>query len=149
MSGGRERLTRWLPALLLMGVIWTLSSQPSFPTPDDPLLKTLLLKGGHMIGYGMLAASYAWALGRGRGRRALWGALGLTLLYAISDEWHQTWVPGRNGQPLDVLIDFVGGIGGLLVWNRLGERDQVDLPPERPLLDPAPAEFEQFEQRQK
>lgn len=41
------------------------------------------------------------------------GALGA--LYAISDEIHQTFVPGRSGQVQDVLIDFLGVIIGICV----------------------------------
>ena len=37
-----------------------------------------------------------------------------SLLYAISDEFHQSFVPGRNADPWDVLADFVGVAIGLM-----------------------------------
>lgn len=40
---------------------------------------------------------------------------GIALLYAISDEIHQLYVPGRVGAITDVLIDFSGTITGLLL----------------------------------
>jgi len=39
----------------------------------------------------------------------------LSFLYACSDEFHQTFVPGRAGQFKDVLIDTAGALIGLIV----------------------------------
>ena len=41
------------------------------------------------------------------------------LAYAISDELHQHFVPGRLGSPLDVLIDAAGVAVGVALWRRL------------------------------
>ena len=41
------------------------------------------------------------------------------LAYAASDELHQHFVRGRHGAPVDVAIDAVGIVAGLLVWARL------------------------------
>ena len=40
-------------------------------------------------------------------------ALFISLLYAVTDEIHQTYVPGRSGQVYDVLIDFLGSLIGI------------------------------------
>ena len=106
-----------------MAIIFILSSQSDIPGPPDPLLDRIFKKSAHAIGYGMLAISYAWALA-GRGR-VLSFALCLTILYAISDEWHQTFVPNRFGSPLDVLIDSVGASVGLYVWSRTEQANRV------------------------
>ena len=49
-----------------------------------------------------------------------WIALSLALIvsvgFAISDEYHQTFVSGRTGQPLDVLIDSAGAMIGILIY---------------------------------
>jgi VanZ family protein len=42
-------------------------------------------------------------------------ALALTVLYAASDEWHQTFIPNRSGQLADVLVDTAGALTVLLV----------------------------------
>ena len=42
-------------------------------------------------------------------------ALGLVFLYASSDEFHQTFVPGRSGEFKDVMIDTCGGVISLIV----------------------------------
>lgn len=39
---------------------------------------------------------------------------GFSLAYACTDEWHQTFVPGRSGQISDVFVDFIGIITGVL-----------------------------------
>jgi VanZ family protein len=46
-------------------------------------------------------------------------ALALGIAYAISDEVHQHFVPGRLGSPLDVLIDAVGVVVGVLLVGRI------------------------------
>jgi VanZ family protein len=40
----------------------------------------------------------------------------MAVLYAITDEFHQTFTPGRNASITDVGIDAVGAILGVLVW---------------------------------
>lgn len=50
-----------------------------------------------------------------------WIALIITIVvcvgFAISDEYHQTFVSGRTGQPLDVCIDSAGAIVGTLIYS--------------------------------
>ena len=43
-------------------------------------------------------------------------ALLISLIYAISDEIHQIYVPGRVGQIYDVLIDFLGSLIGIKIF---------------------------------
>jgi VanZ family protein len=42
----------------------------------------------------------------------------ITVAYAISDEWHQSFVEGRHGSPVDVLIDTAGAGAAALVAAR-------------------------------
>lgn len=49
-------------------------------------------------------------------------AWGLSVLYALSDEYHQTFVPGRNGTFVDLLIDASGALVGLLLFWCWGQR---------------------------
>jgi VanZ family protein len=50
-------------------------------------------------------------------RAAVAVAVAIALAYSASDEWHQTFVEGRHGTPVDVLIDGVGmaAVGWLLL----------------------------------
>ncbi len=45
---------------------------------------------------------------------------GVAFLYAITDEFHQTFVPGRNGNCIDVMIDGAGILGALGLWQVAG-----------------------------
>jgi VanZ family protein len=49
-------------------------------------------------------------------------AFALGVLYAVSDEIHQAFVPGRHGAPLDVAIDAVGVGIGILLWQSVQSR---------------------------
>ena len=105
----RKLIRRWLPALIWMGLIFLVSAQPSLPSVPgrwDLLLK----KGMHMVAYGILTILYLWAL-RGSAhddRVVRVASVVLALTYALSDEYHQTFVPGRNGTWVDVAVDGVG-----------------------------------------
>jgi len=50
-------------------------------------------------------------------------ALILTIMigtgYALSDEWHQAFVPGRDASLWDVLFDSVGAAAGAAIYRRL------------------------------
>jgi VanZ family protein len=49
-------------------------------------------------------------------------ALLICILYAISDEIHQMFIPGRSGQVSDVLIDSTGGLVGILGLSAIRRR---------------------------
>jgi VanZ family protein len=124
--------------VLWAGVIFVLSAQsdPPVPTtfellralvPDAPAdtwvaIDFLLRKAGHFTEYAILAILVHHALvvgGDWSAWRRLLVAWLLTALYAASDEWHQSFVPGRAPALTDVAIDICGALTGLLVWRRL------------------------------
>ncbi len=104
-------LTHWLPVGLWAGVIFALSSIPSLGTGLG-VWDTILRKGAHLAEYAILALLLVRAVGREA------PALGLGVLYAASDELHQSFVRGRHASPVDVAIDAVGLLLGALVWRR-------------------------------
>jgi VanZ family protein len=97
---------RALPPLLVMGAIFYFSAQP-FDGHDLAWYEVVARKLGHVGGYALLTAAWAWSL-RGVVTRPLAWAAALSFLYACSDEYHQTSVEGRAGTVTDVLIDSVG-----------------------------------------
>jgi VanZ family protein len=105
---------RFVPAAAWMGLIFLLSARETVPKPPgfDASLTSVL---GHFGVYAVLAAFTWWALGAfsitTRQRTAL--AFGLALLYGISDEWHQSFVPGRQPDAFDVLVDGIGAAAGI------------------------------------
>ena len=103
------QLRLWLPVVAWAAVIFAFSSIPGLGTGlgfwDEVLRKT-----AHAAEYAILGALLLRALGR-----AL-PAFVVGVAYAISDEIHQSFVEGRRGAPLDVLIDAVGVGVGVLAW---------------------------------
>jgi VanZ family protein len=137
----RQFVLYWLPPLVWMGVIFALSTgyfssyktgsvfgeiiSQLFPWMGAKWVQRLhymTRKMGHLTEYAILAVLWARALFRSGpwrgelgGTRLLW-ILGLVVLYASFDEWHQSWSSLRTGSALDVLIDGVGGAAGLVAW---------------------------------
>ena len=109
----RTLLWLWLPVLLWMGVLFAASATPSRDIPSFGIVDFLVKKGGHMLGYAALALLFRRALG-GDTKRALFSWL-LAVLYAVTDEFHQSFVPGRHPSPLDALA-FDGGGAALALW---------------------------------
>jgi len=116
----------WLPVLLWMGMIFVASSRSSLPFVLNKTVDFATKKAGHVTEYGVLAFLLWRAISKGRGWPALpsfGGAFVLSLLYAVSDEFHQTLVPGRAGRLTDVGFDALGVLLALgLVWWFSGEK---------------------------
>jgi len=108
---GSRALTHWLPVILWAGVIFALSSIPSLGTGLG-VWDTILRKGAHITEYAILALLLVRAVGREA------PALALGVLYAASDELHQSFVRGRHASPVDVAIDAVGLLVGVIAWRR-------------------------------
>ncbi len=113
MSGSSIRL--WLPVIVWAAVIFALSSVPDLGTGLGGW-DLILRKIAHAAEYAVLGA----LLVRATGRTGLAFALGT--LYAISDELHQSFVPGRLGSPIDVAIDAVGVAAGIALWHSVQAR---------------------------
>jgi VanZ family protein len=109
-------IKNWLPVILWAGLIFYLSAQPSLksgmPWPYDFILR----KGAHIVEYSILFFLLINVFGNYQLpiKKALFWAFCLTILYAISDEFHQLFVSGRVGAPSDVAIDSFGVL--LLTW---------------------------------
>jgi VanZ family protein len=101
----------WLPVVLWAGLIFGFSSIPSLNSGLGDL-DYVLRKGAHMTEYAMLAL-LLW-----RAVRDEAVAFFATLLYAVSDELHQTFVRGRHGSPKDVAFDATGAFLGLWILSR-------------------------------
>jgi VanZ family protein len=96
-----------VPPLVVMGVIFFLSAQTDTGA-DRAWWDVVLRKLAHMTEYAVLTGLW-WRALRGLGLgRPLAAAIAISLLYAASDEFHQTFVEGRTGTPVDVGIDFAG-----------------------------------------
>lgn len=91
-----------------------LTSVPVPPTPVDDLPG--LDKLVHLVLYGVLGflvTRAAWE--RPRAWQPVAAALVGVLVYAALDEWHQTFIPGRSSDLLDLAADAVGALAGTAV----------------------------------
>jgi VanZ family protein len=125
-------IINWAPAVAVMSVIFMLSSKPDFGGPAwvSALIRDLLGEGplldriewllpyadaysswiAHFVEYGALAVALYWGIRRQWPsiRRAALLAWGLVIVYALSDELHQGFVPGRHPDYRDILTDAAG-----------------------------------------
>lgn len=110
---------RWWPAAAIMSLIFIASSTSGPELPYFGFWDTLVKKGGHMVGYALLAVSYLHAINNLQGIKPIRYVLAffLTILYAASDEWHQGFTRGRTPSFSDIVIDGAGGFIGLLLWH--------------------------------
>ncbi len=122
----RARPLWWLPALLIMGAIWWLSSSPDTPGPPLPHPRDW---AAHFTAY--LALSFC--LARATGRRGL--ALVVAAWFGALDEVHQAFVPGREAGPTDWVFDVLGAWVG--AWLALRGRGRERPAPVPVLSDPS------------
>jgi len=95
-----------------MAVIFAFSAQANSGAITQEYFGSLnvpIRKCGHMFEFGLLFLLFNWALYPSKSfwNRALLSFL-LTIAYAFSDEWHQSFVPGRTSQLSDVIVDGIG-----------------------------------------
>ena len=120
-----KQILKWIPSVVFMLTIFIISSQPSYRLPSLDWGDKIFKKGGHMVGYGLLALSYWYAFGWAGSKR--WLAWLLAVLYACTDEFHQSFVLGRHPSVWDVLIfDNFGALISLWVAERYFNRRKQD-----------------------
>lgn len=100
----------WIAVFLWMGAIFYVSSIPSVVTLFEPIFDFTVKKLAHVVEYGILTVLLFNALRIHISSKGhlFFAAVSIATLYAFSDEWHQTFVPGREGTLRDVGIDALG-----------------------------------------
>ena len=102
----------WAPVLVYMAALFFVSSleQPMVPTGGD--------KPWHLIGYTgfglVIARAFAGGFGRPVALRAALFAIAVGVTYAVTDEIHQMFVPGRSAEAADLLADSAGVMLGTI-----------------------------------
>ena len=112
-----QAVLRWSAVILWMAVIFVLSDIPSLASPFEPFYDFVFRKLAHVTEYAILTVLLVIALRFHKIRDAhtfIIAAL-IAVLYAFSDEWHQTFVPGREGSLRDVAVDGLG-VGASLAF---------------------------------
>lgn len=126
----RRHSAIWLiAALAWMGVIFALSSEPDWDPTRGQRLHFGVYKVAHLVEYGILGGLVAGGMRTVNTRHARWWGWVVVVLYAIGDEIHQAFVPGRTPLVTDVAIDALGGLLGILAFELAGHiRDGQRLP---------------------
>lgn len=106
---------------MIIGVIEKIIPDAAF---DMDLFNHIVRKNAHFFVYLILGGLVFNALKRSgfQGVRSIGVAILICFLYAVSDELHQLFVPGRAGQVKDVLIDSSGACVGILVRWIIGKK---------------------------
>lgn len=114
MQMRRLRLDLWLPPVVLMGVIFAFSAQPSL----DSGLGVIDLIGRKLIHFAEYALlCFLWWRPLATVTTPRSAALYAFLIasgYALTDEFHQSFIEGRHGTPVDWLIDSAGAAAAAL-----------------------------------
>lgn len=135
-----QKYVHWLPVVIWMGLIFYLSHQPAEQSSElssgvvEMLLRILLVvfpidgestylhflvrKAAHFFAYFMLSIFVMYAIRSlvTNLLKSTFLSLLICILYAISDEIHQLYIPGRSGEVRDVLIDSAGSLSGLILY---------------------------------
>ncbi len=129
MTSGRRGAIFVVLAVAWAGLLyWESSKANPFPfLPESILSQDKLL---HLGAYAVLGALVAGALAaRIGGARAVGLAALIAAGYGATDEWHQSYVPGRDADPADWAADAVGAIAGasaaVLALRRLVARASI------------------------
>jgi VanZ family protein len=108
----RQAVSVWWPVVAYMGFIFWLSAQSSLPTPPG------------ILGWDKLEHSLAYMvmglllIRTSRGSRMMWvQTMVIGALYGASDEWHQSFVPGRSMSIYDWVADIVGLLTALALYS--------------------------------
>ena len=146
-----NRISRYGPLVLWMALIFLASTSLMSATNTSLIVRPLVLwlsphaseatinfihlivrKGGHFTEYAVLAllAARAFKTSSQELFRDHWflAAVLLVVVYSLSDEFHQSFVPSRTASIYDSMLDSLGGLVALVICSLFG-RDRVPTPP--------------------
>ena len=142
--------TRWLLVVVWMFIIFLLSNESADGSSvrsdaivgtlqslgmsgSAELLSVIIRKIAHVTAYAVLGALIVWAFSVHRRvtRRLILLSIIVAGVYAISDEIHQAFIPGRSAEVRDVLFDTIGAMIGasLAGWAIIRRQDRFTTGP--------------------
>ncbi|MEY3470978.1 MAG: hypothetical protein RLZZ223_328 [Candidatus Parcubacteria bacterium] len=116
---------RFIPAIIILGVIWYLSDQPGLKSDYTPIQDFFLRKGAHIVEYLILYLALFWGFIQKKFSKLSINEFNyinvqvfiVSFIATVLDEWHQTWIPGREGKPLDIAFDSIGFLlAYIILW---------------------------------
>lgn len=120
-----KTIISWILVILWMGVIFYLSDQPDLKSSFPGGVDFILRKAAHITEFAILtlliwrASTESVNPESRKSRKLIVLAFLFAFFYAISDEYHQTFIFGRVGSPKDVAIDSIGIIiATIVIWKK-------------------------------
>lgn len=141
-SGDIKKIISWIAVVMWMAIIFLLSHQPAEVSNDlstgvtEIIIETIekivpdagietaefnnaVRKNAHFFAYMILGILLMNAFSRRKKascRADIKASFAISFIYAISDEIHQMFVPGRGALVTDVLIDSTGALIGIFIY---------------------------------
>jgi len=117
----KKFLKYWLPVLIWAGVIFFFSNQSYLESPLPQVWDFAMRKTAHITEYFILTwlllralfASQTVSISR---KKIIFLAIVLSIFYAVTDEFHQSFILGRNPALYDIGFDSFGAILGVLIY---------------------------------
>lgn len=108
-----QKIIKFIPSLIWMIIIFYFSSRSTAGIGTNSTNRFLILKSFHLIEYATLAVLLSWAI-----LKKKWIII-IAYLYAVSDEIHQSLIPGRTSRFRDTIIDLVGILLGIFIFSKI------------------------------
>ncbi len=106
-----KKIRFWIPAMVWLSVIFYFSNEPSLTIGSGGVESFVLRKFAHIGEFGVLALLIFLPLTKrykSKGILIFFATFLITALFALTDEFHQTFILGRDGNLKDVLVDSLG-----------------------------------------
>lgn len=115
-----KKILRFVPSVLWMGIIFYFSSRQTTGIGGNSYLwRIVILKSFHIVEYSVLAILLFFATNKQN------HTLVISLLYAFTDEIHQSFVSGRTATLRDIFFDLSGIFLGLLILDLVLKNDHI------------------------
>jgi len=117
-------LKYWLPPILWGLIIFSFSSLQVGSSNEIYWKDFVIKKTAHIVEYSILAVLlYRAMIGSDiEKKKAIIFAILIVSLYGFTDEFHQSFTPGREPRIRDVIIDTIGGALGVLTFSKVLEK---------------------------
>lgn len=112
----------WLPVVSWAFVIFLFSAMPANPVSEIHWQDFIIKKTAHIVEYAVFTTFLYRALyagGISKKEAGIYSVI-LAFLYGASDEFHQSFTPGREPKVRDVIFDTIGAMSAIyFIWNLL------------------------------
>lgn len=103
-------ISGFVPLFIWMGIIYFFSSQPRIPITTSYVISFAIFKTAHLFEYAILYFLWVRFCIMAQIKHPFLVALMATILYAVTDELHQLFVPTREGKFRDIVVDSMGAL---------------------------------------